>query len=97
MAIEALSKKNNYYELYHVYEDKILGDEVVKFIGLFSSTQNAWKAIKALRKQPGFCLYSQKCFKLFHIVSIGYYEWKEGFCVVEEVFEYQKKIYGGNE
>ena len=47
MEIEVLNKKNNYYELYHVYEDKALGDKVVKFIGLFSSTQNAWKAIKA--------------------------------------------------
>ena len=54
MEIEVLNKKNNYYELYHVYEDKALGDKVVKFIGLFSSTQNAWKAIKALRHQPGF-------------------------------------------
>ena len=52
MEIEVLNKKNNYYELYHVYEDKALGDKVVKFIGLFSSTQNAWKAIKALRHQP---------------------------------------------
>ena len=97
MEIEVLNKKNNYYELYHVYEDKALGDKVVKFIGLFSSTQNAWKAIKALRQQPGFCLHSQKCFKLSNIVSIGNYEWKEGFCTVEEAFEYQKRIFRDDE
>lgn len=97
MEIEVLNKKNNYYELYHVYEDKALGDKVVKFIGLFSSTQNAWKAIKALRHQPGFCLHSQKCFKLSNIVSIGNYEWKEGFCTVEEAFEYQKRIFRDDE
>ena len=68
MEIEVLNKKNNYYELYHVYEDKALGDKVVKFIGLFSS-----------------------------IVSIGNYEWKEGFCTVEEAFEYQKRIFRDDE
>lgn len=37
MEIEVLNKKNNYYELYHVYEDKALGDKVVKFIGFLNS------------------------------------------------------------
>ena len=55
MEIDLLNSERRYYELYHVYEDKVLDDEVVKFIGVFSSTQNAWKVIKILRCQPGFC------------------------------------------
>ena len=53
MEIDLLNSERRYYELYHVYEDKVLDDEVVKFIGVFSSTQNAWKVIKMLRCQPG--------------------------------------------
>ena len=93
MEIDLLNSERRYYELYLVYEDKVLDDEVVKFIGVFSSTQNAWKVIKMLRCQPGFCDHSQKCFKLSRIISIDDYEWKEGFCTVEEAFEYQRKIY----
>lgn len=46
MEIEVLNKKNNYYELYHVYEDKALGDKVVKFIGLFSLHKMPGKLLK---------------------------------------------------
>lgn len=94
MEIDLSNNKRKYYELYHVYDDNTQDDEVVKFIGVFSTTQKAWKIIKTLRDQPGFCDHSQKCFKLSRIISIDSFEWKEGFCTVEEAFEYQKRIYG---
>jgi hypothetical protein len=36
----------------HLFEE---GDEDVKFIGVYSSKENAEKAAERLRLQPGFC------------------------------------------
>ena len=41
------------YILLHYYEDDYGCDEV-KLIGIYSSTENAEKAIERLRLQPGF-------------------------------------------
>lgn len=79
------TKQPKYFEVYHVYEDE--NDEHVKFIGLFSSPRKAWQVIKLLRKLPGFKEHSQKAFKVSKIIAIDDYEWKDGFCTVDEALK----------
>lgn len=68
---------DKYYELYHVYEDENQ-DDIIKFIGLFSSPKEAWLVVKSLRDKPGFKQYSQKCFWISR-TYIDHAEWLSGF------------------
>lgn len=97
MEIEVLNKKNNYYELYHVYEDKALGDKVVKFIGLFSSTQNAWKAIKALRHQPGFACILKNVLNFLILYLLVIMNGKKVFVQLKKLSNIKKRIFRDDE
>lgn len=69
------------YILEHVYEvDEV--DEI-KFIGAFSTFDNANSAIENLKKLPGFQNYPVDCFQISKI-TVDDYGWKEGFVKWED-------------
>ena len=69
-----------YYELYHLYENE-KQDDIIKFIGIFSSPKEAWTVIKSLRDKPGFKQHSQKCFKVCR-TYIDLIDGEDGFVFV---------------
>lgn len=72
--------EDKYFELYHVYEDKA-GEEFIKYVGMYSTPQEAWRIIKLLRCKSGFREHSQKCFHICrcYIDLVG---WQDGFFTV---------------
>ncbi len=69
------------YILEHVY--KVLEEEEIRFIGVFSTNENAKQAINDLKNMPGFKKYPLECFQI-HECKLDHYEWKEGFINWEE-------------
>ena len=68
------------FVLQHTYGNETKELENYKFIGVYSSYEEAEKAKDRLRKQPGFSLYPEG-------FTIDRYEidkdsWAEGFCTV---------------
>ncbi len=64
------------YLVQHSYENE--ENEDTKFIGIFSSTSTAQKAIDELSVKSGFNSYPKESFSLEE-VNLDEYEWKEGF------------------
>ena len=71
------------YTLDHVYE--IDDAEIIKFIGVFSTIENAQNAIASLKNQSGFRDLPEDCFQISEniIDNIG---WKEGFIKMKDAF-----------
>ncbi len=69
------------YLVQHSYENE--GNEETKFIGIFSSTSTAQKAIDELSVKLGFSSYPKESFSLEE-VNLDEYEWKEGFIKWED-------------
>lgn len=67
-----------YYQLYHIYEDDKSREDIIKFIGVFSSKKKANDVINNLAKLPGFINYPKNCFQIFKS-NVNIYGWKEGF------------------
>jgi hypothetical protein len=83
--------KTIYYELYHVQgKDTEDTEEIVRFLGLFSSAKRAKEAIVFLCIHPEFSNFPKKCF-VWEKVKIDQYWWKEGFITVKEIMECQKE------
>lgn len=69
------------YILEHVYEVNEI--EEIKFIGVFSSIENAKNAINELKNMQGFISLPIECFKIEGCL-LDRFEWKEGFIKWEE-------------
>jgi len=76
--------KKKYYQLYHEYQEE--DEEIIKFIGVFSSKVKAKEAIEYLIKQSGFKDYPKKCFVIGQD-EINTYWWKDGFCSWGDAYE----------
>lgn len=68
-----------YYNLYHVYEKDT--DDIVKFIGLFDSTEEIEKVIECLMTKSGFRDFPRDCFEI-HECHINLSGWSTGFSTV---------------
>ncbi|MFM7852548.1 MAG: SPOR domain-containing protein [Flammeovirgaceae bacterium] len=67
--------------LQHAYE--IDGEDEIKLIGVFSSEENAQKAIDNLKGQKGFNKFPESCFNLDKIL-LDDCKWQGGFISWEE-------------
>ncbi|MFB9077051.1 hypothetical protein ACFFLS_03585 [Flavobacterium procerum] len=72
------------YILEHVYEFE--NTEEIKFIGVFTTRENALNVIKELKDLPGFNRFDENCFQISQC-RLNHYEWKSGFISWEEANE----------
>jgi hypothetical protein len=79
--------KSVYYSLHHIYgDDTDETEEVSIFVGIFSTAQNAKKAIKFLAKQPEFINFPKKCFVCCK-TKLDQYWWKDGYSTWKETLD----------
>lgn len=72
------------YLLDHVYEKD--GEEVVKFIGAFSSEENAKAVVGKLKNMRGFNRFPEECFVVSRCI-VDQYGWSDGFIDWDEALK----------
>lgn len=72
------------YLLWHLHETEF-GDEDNKFIGAYSTRENAQAAIEQLKDQPGFKDHPEE-FKIY-ARTLDKTSWREGFITIAEAMQ----------